>query len=327
MLTRWSKMTPFVVIAFVFLLIFVSKKLYHQGNQSSSGLKIGILQTITHPALDRSRNGLMDYFKRQYTLENVEFIIQNGEGSISTLNSMAKGLQEKADVFFAIGTQAAQAIAQIERNRPIVFAAVSSATKAGLIYPKTNVSGITDGIDGEDQVKTLIEFFPQAKKVVLLYNPEEVNSIEQIRPIESELRKFKREVIHVGVSSEAELPQKMKVALSKGDIILVPTDNLIVSSMPYIASVAKKNKVPLIASDNPSVENGALMSEGVDYYEQGKFAAELLMEIISTGKSPEEFSIKVPENRTLLINRETFDALEISIPKSFKDRIKFFSNL
>src|SRR5262245_6282467 len=114
-------------------------------SKSEEKIIIGILQTASHPALDRARIGFKEQILKN--IPSAQFIEQNGEGIASAAQSIAAAFHANDAVvaIFAIGTPAAQAIARVEKQKPIIFAAVTDPKAAGLL--NHNVSGTSDRID------------------------------------------------------------------------------------------------------------------------------------------------------------------------------------
>lgn len=282
---------------------------------------IGIVQTISHPALDRARIGFINYIKEKLGENNVAFITQNGEGSIPQMHTITKNMKGKVDAYYAIATPAAQIVAHIEKTKPIAISAVSDPKAAGLIHPTTNVCGSTDAINIQEQITLIRQLVPNAKRVAILYNPGEINSVVTVKKMEIELKKQQMEIIKIGINNESEIVSALSLATRKADVLLTPADNLIVSAMVMVASLALKAKKPLIVSDNPSTERGALASPGVDYYDCGKLAGEALYEVIIKKKKPYQVPIKHPETK-IMINQTTLQKLGLTIPQEIKNKVK-----
>src|SRR5436190_7684961 len=104
---------------------------------------IGILQTASHPALDAARQGFIDEIQSQVN-DKVNFVINNGQGSISTIHTIAQQFHAKQDIdgIFAIATPAVQAMVSIEKEKPICIAAVS--VTPALFLSEKNVCGVSD---------------------------------------------------------------------------------------------------------------------------------------------------------------------------------------
>ncbi len=303
----------------VFITFFIGRKYMLK---KKPDLIIGILQTISHPALDRARAGFLDLVKKKLKGKNVAFIYQNGEGSIPQLHSMAKSLHTKADAFYAIGTPAAQTLANVEKKKPIVISAITDPKAAGLRRPGSNVCGTSDMINIPNQIKMLKALIPTAKKVALIYNPGEINSVTMVKKMEEEIENQNLIATKVGIASESELGAAIIIAAKKADVLLTPLDNLIVGAMPTVAGLSLKAKKALIVSDNPSVERGALASAGVDYYECGKLSGKIMLQVLFEDKNPMDIPIQQPEKLSIIVNQKTLDSLKLSIPESLKQHVK-----
>ncbi|MDR3550491.1 MAG: ABC transporter substrate-binding protein [Candidatus Babeliales bacterium] len=281
---------------------------------------IGIVQTASHPALDAVREGFIEELKKSIG-SDVSFIIRNGEGSIANIATIAQQFHNDKNIngIFAIATPAAQAIATVEQNRPIFIAAVTDPQALGLIHPTTNVTGTKDMIDISAQIDMLVKLLPNAKTVGLIYNNGEVNSIAFVNIMRTELKNRGLMPIDFAVSSESDLPTAAQMAFLKSDVVLAPTDNMVASSIALLASLAHKNKKPLIVSDNMLVEYGALASRGVDYKESGKQTAQIAHHVLIEGKKPHEIAIQQAKSNKIYINKNSLTTLKLSIPESLNN--------
>ena len=287
---------------------------------------IGILQTASHPALDATREGFIEEIKSKMG-DDIAFVIQNAEGSIVNVHTIAQQFHAKKQFngFFAIATPAAQAMAAIEKERPIFIAAVSDPASIGLIHPKTNVCGTKDMIDVKAGIQMLQELLPDAKKVGLLYTSGEVNSMVLVKEMHNELKVRGLISMDFAMSSEADIQAMVESACSKVDVIMTPTDNMVGSAIASIAAIALKYKKPLIVSDNMLIKEGPLASRGVDYKAGGKQTADIALEVLVQGKHPSELPIEQIQGGQIFINKNTLDALGLSIPAALKDRVELVS--
>jgi putative tryptophan/tyrosine transport system substrate-binding protein len=279
-------------------------------------LKIGILQTASHPALDAARDGFIDTVKAKLG-DNVECVIANAQGSIITAHALAERFHADASIaaIYAIATPALQAIMAVEKEKPIFIAAVSNPSELGVIMPKTNVCGTTDMIDIPGAINAIKNILPHIASVALIYNPSEANSVAQVALMEKELLHNSIKPIRVGIVSETEIPQAIASALNKADALLAPTDNLVASAMPIISRLAQDAQKPLIASHNEAVAQGALMARGVDYYTAGKETGEIAVAVLRDKKAPYILPIRPTRSDTIVINKQLIDKFGITIPK------------
>ncbi len=293
--------------------------------QQSSALTIGILQTASHPALDRAREGFMQELTEK-THGQVHFVVQNAEGSIAQARSIAQSFHANSQIngIFAIATPAAQAAASIEKSKPIFFAAVTDPVKAGLT--QANLCGTTDMIDVQGEIDMLQAFVPDAKRVAIVFNPAEINAVTIKDKMTKELEKRGVEVIQLGVSQESEMALAVTSAVKKCDVLLTPTDNTVALTLPIIARIARVHYKPLIVSDNLLVEKGALASRGVDYFQSGKKAAFLADEVFSGRKFPKELRGVGSDKTSVIVNQDVLHELELTVPDSWMSEVTFVTD-
>ena len=84
-------------------------------------------------------------------------------------------------------------------------------------------------------------------------------------------------------------------------------------------SVAEKNKVPVVASDEGSVERGAIAANTVNYEQQGKDVADMAVKIIE-GAKPADLPVQVQKNFDLNVNEAAAQRMGVTIPAAVLDR-------
>lgn len=285
------------------------------GNKNSGTnetYKIGITQIATHPSLDLVKQGFKKAFEEAGIKAN--FDEKNAEGTIANATLIANGYKtDKKDLVLGIGTPSAQALVNTITDIPVLFSAVTDPESAKLL--NKNVTGTSDRLDNVgEQLDLLLKLKPEVKKIAVLYNPSEQNSVVQVKEIEAKAKEKNLEVMLQGVSSLAELSQATKNALIETDALYLPTDNLVVSGIKLITSEAKSAKKPVISSENSSVEAGALFTMGLDYFELGKRTGEMAIEILK-GKPAEQIPYELSKKMTLYVNETTATELGLDLKK------------
>lgn len=304
-------------------IIFISLKKF-SASKPKTRFTIGILQTASHPALDAARDGFIEELQKLLG-DDVSFSVRNGQGSIANIHTIAQQFHHDKNIqsIFAIATPAVQAISTIEKNKPIFIAAVTDPQTLGLIHPITNVCGTNDMIDVSGEITFLTKLLPKAQTVGLLYNNGELNSITLANLMRQTLKEHHLTPIDFAITSESDLPTAAQVAFAKTDVILAPTDNMVASSITLLASLADKNKKPLIVSDNMLIKNGALASKGVDYKESGKQTAQIAYEVLVHNTKPYNLPIQQAKSDKVLVNKKVANLLNVTISESLKQDIVF----
>ncbi|NLM42573.1 MAG: ABC transporter substrate-binding protein [Clostridiales bacterium] len=294
--------------------------------QSNKPVEIGITQIVEHPALDSARQGFIDALasKGLNDGENIKIDFQNAQGDIPTAQTIAQNfVNSKKDMIFAIATPAAQAAFNATKDIPILITAVTDPVDAGLAEslekPGTNVTGTSDAAPMDKQFELLKKLVPDAKNVGIIYNTSERNSEIQLEMAKELSKKYGLEIISSGVTSTNEVPQVLDSIIDKIQVLYVPTDNMIASSMAIISEKCIAKNVPVIGAEKGQVENGALATEGIDYYKLGYQTGLMAFEVLN-GAKPSDMPIETLKDTTLTINADVAEKLNLAIPDDIMNR-------
>jgi putative tryptophan/tyrosine transport system substrate-binding protein len=282
---------------------------------------IGITQLVEHPSLDKARNGFIKALEDNVYKdgENIKIEFQNSQGDMPTAQTIAsKFASDKKDLIYAISTPSAQAAYNATKDIPILITAVTDPVAAGLVKsldkPEGNVSGTSDYISIDKTLELIKTFAPDAKTIGVVYSTSEINSTTQVDALKEYASKNNYKVIEKGVSSSSEISQAISSLVGKIDVLYVPTDNLIVSSMPLVSKIATENKISVIASEDGSVKSGALASKGIDYEKLGYKTGELAVKVLK-GEKVSNMPITTLDETQIIVNEDTLNALSLKKPE------------
>lgn len=281
---------------------------------------IGISQLVAHPALDKAREGFIEALSDNGYRdgENIKIDYQNSQNDMPTTQTIAsKFVSDKVDLIYAISTPSAQAAYNSTKDIPILISAVTDPVAAGLLKsidnPDENLSGTSDKLSIDNQLELVKLFVPKAKNIGVIYSTSEVNSKIQVDELKEIASKKNYNIIEKGVSSSNELTQAMSSLSKDIDVLYVPTDNLIVSSMPIISKIANENKIPVIASEEGAVKSGALACKGIDYNKLGYQTGEMAVKVLQ-GKDINSLPIGFLNETQVIINEDTLNLLSLEKP-------------
>ena len=282
-------------------------------------IKVGITQIVEHPALNKAKQGFKDALKEAGI--DVEYDEKNANGEVATANLIANTLvSSKPDLIYTIATTTTQAVAQATNDIPVVFSAITDPESAGVL--KENVTGVSDRVNIKQQLELMKKLNPNAKKVGVIFNSSEQNSMVQVNDLKTAASELGMEVVATGVTQASEIPQASETLIGEVDMIYTPTDNLVASLINLITEKAIAAKKIVFGAEAAHVEGGALITQGVDYYELGKRAGQMAIEILK-GKKPSEIKIETVELNNIVVNEKTLNALGISLPEEIKNKVKF----
>ncbi|MDU1954766.1 MAG: ABC transporter substrate-binding protein [Peptoniphilus lacydonensis] len=286
--------------------------------------KIGVIQIADHIALERARKGFEDEIKKKSP--DVEIISKNANGDLSVVPSIIKSFKDKdVDLIYAIATPAAQGAKNGVKDIPIIFNAVTDPESADLVKnleePEENVTGVSDYFSIKAQLEEIISIFPDIKTVGVMFSTNEANSKFQVEELKKAAIEFDLDVAEVGVNNINDVSTAIKALEPKMDIFMAITDNTVSSASTIIAESLKTAKIPSFASEEGPVENGILMSAGVDYLDLGKKAAEMASEVID-GKKVSEVPVLFSTDTRKVVNKKTAEALGLDDDNNLMDDAK-----
>lgn len=277
---------------------------------------IGVIQIADHPSLDAAREGFLEELDKEGI--SYKLIDHRAGGDISLIPQLASDLKIKgADLIYTIGTPAAQGVYNIVNDRPILFTAVTDPIGAGLVDEKTrtgkNITGVSDYVDPAKVIDDFLKVYPETKTFATMYNTNEQNSLVQIEALEKALKERGLSLKKQGVSSINDIPQALASLKSGTDAMVTVTDNVVVNAMPVIAKTLKDEKIPSLAFDEGSVENGALIAEGVNYRKIGQRAGQMAGEILKANKDIKDIPFEDAKDLEMLVNKETAGVLGLDL--------------
>jgi len=297
---------------------------HKKSNSHKDGLRIGVVQFISHPALDRACFGFIKQLQEKLG-DKISCVVQNAEGSMLSTQGIVQRFHadKNIDGIFAIATPAAQAAHAVEHTKPIFIAAVTDPRAAGLLHQGSNVCGSSDMIDARGLVNVLTQLVPSAQRVGIIFNPGEINAVTLASIMRESLLNKGCQVLDVGLSEGGDINLAVHSACNKVDALIAPTDNTVASSIQIIAQAAKLKKIPLIVSDNLLVSQGALAACGLEYEESGRNAADCAIDVLMHGKNPADLEIKKPSGDRIVVNKVVLQQLSLTVPESLMPRVTF----
>lgn len=284
--------------------------------------RIGISQFITHQSLDATREGFVDELAKQGYVDgkNIEIDLQNAQGEQRNLKTISQQLAESSDVVLAIATPSAQSLANTTQTTPVIFSAVTDPVSAKLVesreHPGGNVTGTSD--QSSDAISTQINLIkkvlPKAKTIGILYTQSEPNSVVQKDEAKRLLEEKGFTVVEKTILDSNNVKAAAESLMAEVDMVFVPTDNIISSTMETVKQVSIKHKVPVFGGSTEMIAVGGLYNYGTNYEELGRQTARMLVRVLK-GEKPENIAVELPEKLELHTNKEMADALGIDISK------------
>lgn len=293
-------------------------------NAKKDGKKlIGICQLVTHDALDAATEGFKKAVIDGLGAENVEFDYQNAAGEANTCSTIVNSfVSKKADLIMANATPALQAAANATTTIPVLGTSITEYGVAlGIKDFKGvtgfNVSGTSDLAPLDEQAQMIVDIFPDAEKVGLLYCSAEANSKYQIDVVSEELIDRGLSVEIMAFTDSNDITQVLNGKINNIDVLYIPTDNTCASNALTIDSICSEKNVPVVAGEEGLCTKCGAVTLSISYYNIGLKTGEMAVEILKGNAKIEEMAIAYDTNPVKKYNPEICSRLGITVPEGY----------
>lgn len=291
---------------------------------------VGIMQLVSHPALDAEREGAVQALADNGFIEgeNLTIDYQNAEGDIATLTTIAqKFVDEDVDLIFTITTPAIQAaynVTQDLEGPPIVFAAVTDPYAAGIATAPDDHPAWITGIQGmppvEDAMAVIQQVLPEVDSIGMIWNTAEKNSEVATSIARDTAEQMGVELVEANIADSSEVQTAAESLAAQGvDAFFVSTDSTVVAGFEALVKVANENQIPLFANDPASSERGAVAALGLDYFQDGLDAGNIIVDILNGEVTPADIPIERQRAGLLAINLRSIESQAVELPAEVID--------
>lgn len=275
---------------------------------------------VDHPAIDATRDGVIAALKEGGFEDGktMALEVQSAQGAMTTqVQINEKFVGEAPDLIVAISTPSAQTAMAATKDIPIVFAAVTDPLSAGLVdsfeAPGRNLTGSSDMTPIDKHLALILKILPEAKKIGVIYNGGEANSVAQVEVVKAEADKLGLEIIEATAIQSSAVIDAARSLVGKADAIYVPTDSTVVSAIEAVIKVGQEADLPVIAADTSSVERGAIAALGFNYFDIGHAAGEHAVAILN-GTDPATLPVLFIDKLELFVNPASAEKMGVTLP-------------
>lgn len=289
---------------------------------------VAITQIVEHPALDAVTKGVKDVLAEAGYIEgkNLKLSFESAQGSPATAAQIAKKFAgDGPDVIVAIATPSAQTMVASTKTIPIVFSAVTDPVGAKLVsnhaHPGANVTGVTDMTPIAAHMALVKRVVPTAKRLGVVANPGEANSVTLVDLIKVEAPKAGMAVVEAAATKSGDVLAAARSLVGKVDAIYVPTDNTVVSAFEAVAKVGNEADIPVLAGDNGSAKRGAVAAAGFNYYDIGVQTGKMVVKILQ-GTKPGDIAVQGVAKSELYVNLKAAKSQGVVLSPKLIDEAK-----
>ncbi len=180
-----------------------------------------------------------------------------------------------------------------------------------------NVSGTSDLAPLDQQAKMILDLFPNAKSVGLIYCSAEPNSLYQVTTVQKYLQDSGVSAKLFAFADSNDLASVTTTAVGESDVIYVPTDNTVASNTGIIDNICRPAKIPVVAGEEGICSGCGVATLSIDYYDLG-YATGIMAYKILTGEADiSKMPVEYAPIFTKKYNKTICDELGIEMPSDY----------
>lgn len=278
---------------------------------------IGICQYADHGALNQSREGLIKGLEEAGLVEGTHYVLdyQNAGLDTAKAETIAKDFVTKeVDLICGIATNAAKACMTATEGKdiPVIYAAVTDPEGAGL--SGNNVTGTSDELRIDAQLKMIRELQPGASTIGIVYFTNEPNASYAIGEYSLLGMEHGFMIRTIGVSSTDEVSRAVDTLISLGvDCFTNVSDNGIASVLASVLEQTGQYGIPVYGCDKAQVEMGCVASAAIDYYELGRETGAMAAKVLKGEAEISELQPKTVYKYNLYINSKAISSTALFV--------------
>jgi putative ABC transport system substrate-binding protein len=284
---------------------------------------VGVIQVIEHPALDQSRQGILDELKENGFIpdKTMQWFYESAQGNPALAAQIAQKLVgQKVDIIITIGTTPSQAAAQATQTSPdipVVFSSVTDPLAAKLVTnpqkPNTNVTGVSNYVEVDKQFEAFCKILSSLKRLGIIYNPGEANSVILLEKMQEAAKKYDLKLVLAPAAKTSEVSAAAQSLVGKVDAIFINNDNTALAAFDSVTKVGQENNIAVFVSDMDCLNKGALAVLGPDQYDLGRQTGKMIVKILRDRLPIKGIPVEWPKNVELKINFDVARKLGIQL--------------
>ncbi|MBP3647495.1 MAG: ABC transporter substrate-binding protein [Clostridia bacterium] len=284
---------------------------------------VGVIQLVTHDALDAATQGFIDALNAEMGEGVVEVDVQNAAGDSNTCSTMANAfVAAEVDLILANATPALQAATAATADIPILGTSITEYGVALGIDDFTgtvggNVSGTSDLAPLDQQAAMIVELFPEAKNIGLLYCSAEPNSQYQVDTVKALLEGMGLNATLYPFADSNDAAAVAQNACDASDVIYVPTDNTVAANTGIVDNICQPAGIPVVAGEAGTCSGCGVATLSISYYDLGVTTGKMAAQILKGEADIATMPIAYAENFTPQYNAVICEALGVSVPENY----------
>ncbi|MCK5362161.1 MAG: ABC transporter substrate-binding protein [Gammaproteobacteria bacterium] len=278
-------------------------------------------------------NGFKDYIGEKGIDANL--VIRNANRDKSKLSGFVEEARAlHADLVVTWGTSVTRGVAGTLSDRgdsrfindaPLVFMVVADPIGSKIIesYEKTgrdNVTGTRNRVPESVNIKTIRSYYPAFKRLGILYNTNENNSVVKVKEVAALAKKMNFELVALELElGEDGKPRAESIPVRMADLRAAGVDFIYLGSSSFLdvhrdifTKSAVDHGMPVLSPYERLVRDShALMSIAARYQDVGVLAGRQAKSILVDGKKPGDLPVLSVDQYAYVVNMTTAKRLNM----------------
>jgi putative tryptophan/tyrosine transport system substrate-binding protein len=310
---------PSILVAVVLFAVAVVAEAQQPKKIPRIGFLSGATPSTISTRVEAFRQGLRELGYSEG--KNIVIEWRYAEGKLDRLPALAAELVHlKVDVIVSAAPAPTRSAKQATATIPIVMGndddPVGSGFAASLARPGGNVTGLSTlspEISGK-QLDLLKEIVPKLSRVGVLGDVTRPGHPQALKELNVAANAFGVQVQYLEVQEPNDIETAFRAARKEhADAVLVLQSAVLLNQRKQIADLAVKSRLPAIYLSQEHVEDGGLMTYGVNINDLFRRAATYVDKILK-GAKPADLPVEQPIKFQLIINLKAAKQIGLTIP-------------
>jgi ABC-type uncharacterized transport system substrate-binding protein len=269
---------------------------------------------------------------------DAEFTLRDaGQRKEALSGFLAEARAEGVDLILTWGTSATRGIAgtladlgdpAFNHDIPQVFTIVADPVGAGIVESldhtgRPNLTGTYNRVPEEVNIETISAYLPDFKRLGLLYNSDEKNSVLKRDEVAALTGLMDFELIDLELPRGADgkprvediAPKMAELKAAGVDFLYLGSSSFLRENSDAVAGAAVDNGIPVLSPYEELVrESQALISVSARYYDVGRLAGEQAERILVGAVAPGDLPVARMTNFAVVINMDVAKRLKLFPP-------------
>lgn len=283
--------------------------------------KIGILLYTQENHYRETLNGIMDQLKKEgFGESKADFIEENAEGNKAKAVELSKKFAASGmDLVIVLGTTATLIAMNEIKEVPIVFSMVYDPVDSKIVQDwkssGNNTTGSSNNMPMSNVIHALKGLTP-VKKLAVIYQPDERNSVSQLRDLQEEQKMSQFKLVPVPITKEEDVTRILPNVIGSADALYISGGSILGEMVPTIADMTIKAKMITATNLKERVKKGLLLGVCANSYAVGLLAGEKAAKVLR-GAKPSSIPIGKLKKFDVFVNMRTVKAGQFQIPPDF----------